>query len=31
VILAMRDGKAAAASIHDYLQKVDKEKIVEVK
>jgi glutamate synthase (NADPH/NADH) small chain len=31
VILAMRDGKAAAASIHDYLQKVDKEKVVAVK
>ncbi|MDI6779771.1 MAG: NADPH-dependent glutamate synthase [Bacteroidota bacterium] len=26
VILAMHDGKAAAASIHEYLQKVDKEK-----
>jgi glutamate synthase (NADPH/NADH) small chain len=34
VILAMRDGKAAAASIHEYLQKVDKEKeeqVIEVK
>lgn len=30
VILAMHDGKLAAASIHEYLQKVDKEKTVEV-
>ncbi len=27
VILAMRDGKAAAVSIHEYLQKVDQEKM----
>ncbi|MFH2004047.1 MAG: NADPH-dependent glutamate synthase [Bacteroidota bacterium] len=34
VILAMHDGKAAAASIHEYLQKVGKEKeeeVIEVK
>ncbi len=34
VILAMHDGKVAAASIHEYLQKVEKEKeekVVEVK
>lgn len=31
VILAMHDGKLAAASIHEYLQKVDKEEVIEVK